>query len=122
MHLTCGIFARRKLISYLEDSIPVTFPGKITFTNFFIDENLLVRRSERYRREYVSLKTTGGGGYKTNHFSDWLVLFHEFSSDWSYKRQIRKKWPFAEIGKIYVKLEFSAKMPKKVRIFEWLVL
>ena len=27
----------------------------------------------------------GGGVYNTNHFSEWLVLFHEFSSDWCYK-------------------------------------
>ena len=32
---------------------------------------------------------TGEGGYKTNHFSEWLVLFHEFLSDWSYKSRFR---------------------------------
>ena len=30
-----------------------------------------------------------GGSYKTNQFSELLVLFNEFSSDWSYKSRAR---------------------------------
>ena len=42
---------------------------------------------------------TTGGGYKTNHFSEWLVLFHEFSSAWSYRSHSRTKF-FRVLGVI----------------------
>ena len=44
--------------------------------------------------------STGGGGYKTNHFSEWLVLFHELSRDWSF---VKKNSNFLVIGLIKVK-------------------
>ena len=47
-----------------------------------------VRRSSSWNN--LDNEYTGEGVYNTNHFSEWLVLFRECSSDWCYKSQIRK--------------------------------
>ena len=58
---------------------------------------------KRNTQDWKSTTKTEGGGYKTYHFSQWLVLFHEVSSDWSYKSQIRKKIAFSRNWKIWTK-------------------
>ena len=71
------------------------------------------------------LWSTGGGIYNINHFSKWLVLFHEFSSDWCYKSQFRKNDLLQNSKKFQMKnlrvIGLIAVIPAQI-VSEWLVL